>query len=82
MTPEPTPEERAEWALERAAVLHCALRHLAAHVHRGHAKPADPSWTHCENRWCRMAHDAVEGRYVARTVTEHGRVVSLRKKEA
>ena len=79
---DPTPEECAAWAAERAAVLQCALRHVAAAWHRQHANEKVLPWTRCPDHFCSMAHDAVEGRYTARTRTAHGRVISLQRKEA
>ena len=82
LRPDPTPEERAEWYAERAAVLQCALRHLAAAWHRKHADEKRLSWVNCADRFCVLAHDAVEGRYGAASGVQRGRVISLKRKEA
>lgn len=77
----PTPEEQIAWYAERAAILQYAVRHLASAWHRRHADEKLASWTNCADRLCALAHDAVEGRLEARTTTEHGRVLSIQRKE-
>jgi hypothetical protein len=80
--PSPTPEEEREWLAERAAILVYALRHLASAWHRKHATPDGPTWAHCSEHFCKMAHEASEGRLMAATKTEYGVVVSLKEKGA
>jgi hypothetical protein len=72
--------EELDAAMERAAVLHVALRHVAAAYHARHAPGERHLWTRCSDRFCRMAHDAVEGKYVPSTYSENGRVVSIKEK--
>jgi hypothetical protein len=79
--PRPTPEEEREWLATRSAILDYALRHITAAWHRKHATPKDPSWVHCSEHFCKMAHAAVEGRLEAATQTQYGVVLSLRDKQ-
>lgn len=81
MSRSPTSEELLERAIEHGAVLGYALRHVTSAWHRKHAGPSGPSWANCQDHFCAMAHDAVEGRARPGKQTEYGTVTCLVKNE-
>ena len=69
--------ELVDKSAERSAIMVIALRHLAHAHHRAHWATFGGTWSQCHERFCKMAHDAIEGRLVLGNSTVSGRIVAL-----
>jgi hypothetical protein len=72
----PTCELLAD-SIERTAILVIALRRLAWAHHRTHSTVHGLTWPACADHFCRMAHDAIEGKLALGNLTASGHIVAL-----